>query len=450
MQFVAALLGVVATAWLFRRSPELGCLALLVGDLLLHAVVIVGTGTDLNFPTLVVPVLVVLWLRGLAGRNALHGVAWSPPVPALAGFLAVGFLSLVLANVPWVRFAFALWSQEWFPLARPAPLRAQVGQLGILAICVATFVMVADAVRSLRWLGIYTAAFLLVAAVAIAGWTVPELRSLLRGLLAPGIGDGSQFWIWVVALASTQAAFNDDLPAGVRVALGALVGAALYATAGENRGWLSGWLPACFAVAAGVCVGMPRVALVLAIAAAVGLAGVGPQLLASVATAENQYSLATRLEAWRSLGTMILANPLVGLGPANYYHYGVHFPLRGYQVPFSSHNTYIDVVAQTGIVGLACLAWFAWWIARRAWALRTTAPTGFARAYVVGALAGLAGMLAAGMLGDWVLPFAYNTGRAGLRASLLGWFFLAGLLVVRRAAPKGSSSADGLDPTLAR
>ena len=38
---------------------------------------------------------------------------------------------------------------------------------------------------------------------------------------------------------------------------------------------------------------------------------------------------------------------------------------------------------------------------------------GFAQAYVYGALGGLAGMVVAGMLGDWVLPFFYNVGLAG-------------------------------------
>jgi hypothetical protein len=34
------------------------------------------------------------------------------------------------------------------------------------------------------------------------------------------------------------------------------------------------------------------------------------------------------------------------------------------------------------------------------------------------------------MLGDWVLPFIYNVGLNGMRASLLGWIFLGGLVAL--------------------
>lgn len=44
------------------------------------------------------------------------------------------------------------------------------------------------------------------------------------------------------------------------------------------------------------------------------------------------------------------------------------------------------------------------------------------------------------MLGDCVLPFVYNIGLIGLRASMLGWLFLGGLVAVERmfAQAKGS------------
>ena len=46
--------------------------------------------------------------------------------------------------------------------------------------------------------------------------------------------------------------------------------------------------------------------------------------------------------------------------------------------------------------------------------------------------------LAAGMLGDWIIPFYYNGGVLGFRSSLLFWVFLGGALALRRmlAAPK--------------
>ncbi len=48
--------------------------------------------------------------------------------------------------------------------------------------------------------------------------------------------------------------------------------------------------------------------------------------------------------------------------------------------------------------------------------------------------AGLAGTLAAGMLADWVLPFVYNIGLTGFRASALGWLFLGGLVTMEHTS----------------
>ena len=59
--------------------------------------------------------------------------------------------------------------------------------------------------------------------------------------------------------------------------------------------------------------------------------------------------------------------------------------------------------------------------------------SGFEQAYVNACLAGLAGSLAAGTRGDWFLPFVYNIGIAGFRASVLGWLFLGGLVAVEGA-----------------
>jgi len=66
------------------------------------------------------------------------------------------------------------------------------------------------------------------------------------------------------------------------------------------------------------------------------------------------------------------------------------------------------------------------------WRLRNQVPTGFAQAYVYGALGGLAGMVVAAMLGDWVLPFFYNVGLFGFRSSMLGWLFLGGLVSIEQ------------------
>jgi hypothetical protein len=62
-------------------------------------------------------------------------------------------------------------------------------------------------------------------------------------------------------------------------------------------------------------------------------------------------------------------------------------------------------------------------------------------------LGGLLATLGAMMLGDWLLPFIYNIGFSGFRASMLAWMFLGGLVaieqVVRYSPPVQEQAAQG-------
>lgn len=76
--------------------------------------------------------------------------------------------------------------------------------------------------------------------------------------------------------------------------------------------------------------------------------------------------------------------------------------------------------------------WLIFELARLGWKLRSRALDGFSRGYAVAILGGLAGMLVSGFMGDWFLPFLYNIGIAGFRASLFAWLFLGGLISLEK------------------
>ena len=99
----------------------------------------------------------------------------------------------------------------------------------------------------------------------------------------------------------------------------------------------------------------------------------------------------------------------------------------------------MDIIAQIGILGLACLLWFMWEVGRLGWELRNAVPEGFSYAFVIGALGGLIGTLVSGMLGDWFLPFVYNIGLDGTRSSLFAWLFLGGLVAIAQNYKNPSS-----------
>ncbi len=70
----------------------------------------------------------------------------------------------------------------------------------------------------------------------------------------------------------------------------------------------------------------------------------------------------------------------------------------GYYVKFNSHNQYVDLIAQTGMLGLLAFGWLCLALSRLGFKLRGKVKDGFSKGYVNACLAGLAGMLAAGML----------------------------------------------------
>jgi O-antigen ligase len=209
---------------------------------------------------------------------------------------------------------------------------------------------------------------------------------------------------------------------------------------GPFRSWASGWVPALVVAGGVIFLRWPRLGLAIALLMA-AIALINYSTIQTFLLEGNEYSFITRTAATRILLEIIQANPLLGVGPANYFYYTPLYAILGWYVRFNSHNQYIDIVAQTGLVGMACLVWFAAAAGWSAWKLRRRAADGFSRGYVNACLAILAAMLIAGMLGDWFLPFVYNIGIAGFRSSVLPWLFIGGLVALEHLLDQPASAA---------
>jgi O-antigen ligase len=83
----------------------------------------------------------------------------------------------------------------------------------------------------------------------------------------------------------------------------------------------------------------------------------------------DQYSWGTRVDAWLVVLDIRRVSPIIGLGFANYYFYAKVFTIRGYHIKFNSHSQFVDLVAQTGILGLLCFFWILFEVGRLAWDL---------------------------------------------------------------------------------
>jgi O-antigen ligase len=415
-----AIPGLIAVISLLKY-PGFGLSLLIIASLVIPIRVGTGTQTFLNAAILMVNFLFTLWiLDRLVLKRDFHLVR-SRPLAPLLGLCMAAVLSYIIGQL------------DWFAFAPHAPIRSQIGGMSLFFFSAMAFLLGAYQVNSSKYLEKLVWLFLTLACGVIIGELVPDL-GIIR-LYNTG-ATGSLFWIWVISLSLSQALVNNNLRLRWRVLLFLISLAAILDKSYISKDWLSGWLPSLIAVFTILLVWRPRLGLPIgAIAAIVGIRRFQSFLTSlkiTVFIRGDEYSYLTRTEAWQVIREIIRTNPITGFGPANYYFYTPLFPLRGFYLQFNSHNQYVDLIAQTGFIGLAFFLWFTWEIGRLGWRLKDRVPKGFCQAYVIGALGGLAGMLAAGMLVDWIIPFVYNIGFNGFQASILGWLFLGGLVALER------------------
>ena len=409
-------IGAAIVVLAFLRRPFLGLIALLTGALLIPFSIGTGTQTDLNIVILLLPVLIGLWVLDMLVIQRSITLRPMRVVLPLLLLCLVALLALLAGQLP------------WFDAIPKAPLRAQLGGLALFWLAAGAFLLVAHQIRDLRWLEWLTWTFIALGSIYVLARMLPLFGPRIIGLFPLG-ATGSLFWIWLVALSLGQAIFNKKLDRRLRILFVLLVIGAFYVTFIRSRDWASGWLPAAIAVLTIITLWKPRLGAVVIFLFGIMFLLNYQKIIANTLGIE-EYSYITRLAGWEIVIDLIKVNPVLGLGPANYYFYTPLYSLIGYFVQFNSHNQYIDIIAQVGLIGFACFLWFVWQVGKLGLSLRKTAPEGFPRAYVYGALGGLAGTLAAGMLADWIIPFVYNIGLAGFRASILGWIFLGGMVAL--------------------
>jgi O-antigen ligase len=242
------------------------------------------------------------------------------------------------------------------------------------------------------------------------------------------------FALWFIAAGYAIVISLPNVPPWARLALSLVLLLQMYDRAVTAIAWVSGWLPALTAVLVITWLRSKRAALGLLLALAV-LATLQwsfiQQEVFEEAERDGSYE---RLTLWDLNLELIREHPLVGTGPAGYaIYYMTYHP----EEARSTHNNYLDIIAQTGIIGLLCWLWLMAAAAREAWLALRHAPPGWPRTLSLAAAGGLAGAVVAMALGDWVLPFAYNQGIEGYRYTVFSWMFLGVLISVRQqVAPR--------------
>ena len=402
--------------FLLTQLPQAGIPLLLVAGLLVKMELGTGTQSGFNGALLLSPVLIAVYVVRIMFHRDQHRPLLSQTVTPLRVFMIVVCIAFLVGQYPWFT-------------AAPAPMHAQLGQLAIFLFSGGVFLVAAHQLQDIRWLKVTTWLLIGMGSVhllprILTNWSVWRL-------LPSSVSSGSMYWTWLVALSFGQVAINRDLNRWARLLLACVPLAAL-AIGISERDWLSGWLPPLMAVYIILFLRFPSAMVVLTpLLSVVGLVGAN-MFSGLVMGSDNQYSFMTRSAAIQSMLPLIMTNPLLGVGLANYYHYSALTPIMGWYVKFNSHNNYLDLLAQSGVLGVGCFLWFALAVGLTAWRMHPRFLPGFERAYVCSVLAGLVATLAAAGMGDWVLPFVYNTGFAGFRSSIIPWVFMGGLVALEQ------------------
>ena len=424
-RLLAAILGVAALALMLRR-PAWGLAILAAAAMTVPFDVQASTVVRVNIAVFMVPLLFAIWVLDMVRRRALYLAPSAINAPSIA-FVLAATLSWVLGNA------------YWDPLV-PRPhniVLVQLGQWSIYAFSMIALWLAANLLTNSRALKLTTYTYLAVGGMLAILYAIPASEPLAAKITAVGAAY-SPYWVWVTALAGGQLLFNRRLSLPGKLfclfTTVALWGLAVF----RLNFWLSGLLP--MAVVAAVLIGLRFRRKGLWILLAVGLllwANFTPIYNFLGGDSELQSSGGGRLEHQKLVLDLALRRPWFGLGMAAYRHYSWTIPdqiaaalYRG--APISSHNNYLDIFANMGAVGLAVFAWLLAAIGRLAWRVRrhVALAGGFDSAYANAVLAGLAGTLVSGLLGEWFLPFVYNVGFAGFRSSVMIWIFCGGMVAL--------------------
>lgn len=372
-----------------------------------------GTGTQSRVVAslLMTMVFMVLWLlRMVVKDKRLHLKPSRTNMPLLA-FILTTVISYAWSNA--FRDPLVIVWDTW-PFV-------QLGGLAVMILLPGAFLLTANAVSEVRWLKALCWLMIVVGVLSLASRFLPVRLSFLN--------TSGLFSMWFVCLTYAQALFNKRLPFWLRTVLLGLMLVWVYIRFILGVTWLSGWLPPLIAIGAISLAKSRRLFLVFLLLMTVHVSLNWDYYIGPVLGRESAHSGNTRLVAWEHNWRVTGKHLLFGTGPAGYAaYYMSYFPYEA----MATHSNYIDILSQTGIVGLF---FFLWFFGVLGWTgyqlhLRFTGTGSFSEGFANATLGGWVGCLVAMGLGDWVFPFVYTQSIAGFDYAVYGWLFLGGMVAL--------------------
>lgn len=412
---------VVAAGLRWPPSPEVSLEIMLLAAVLLNFFTIpTGTQSRLVISLLIAILLVGSWLISPFIHKRRRRLQPSPINLPLILFVIVNVISFIWAGM--MRDPLIWTPNSWYIIQGAALL------VNVLLPLLTLYIV--NIVTEVRWLRIYVWTTIGLGAFVVAS----ELLHMPFGSLYFN-GERGLFAMWVVVLATALALTDRTLSRWVRGMLLAIVAAWLVKNFLLNTLWLSGWIPAVVAIALVIWFRSKKLTLLVFVLLIIYIAWNAGPLYQRIFVANAEEGSLSRLDIWAMSLTHVANHPLFGMGPAGYAVYNMTYHPQDAR---STHNNFFDVLAQTGIVGSMAFLWmFGAFIyvgnrVRRFLFGRRD----FEEAFAIATLSGCIGVLVGMMLGDWVLPFAYNQTISGFDNALFTWFMLGGMtslaLIVRK------------------
>ena len=405
-------LGGLTVAMLMYRYLEATAIAIFLVTTLINDGISTGTDTKLTFTFLGLLLWSVIWLfRKVIVERSFNLRPAATTLPILL-FSIVVLISYIWSGAFPEREASYLFAQK-------SMVRLMSGL--ILVVSPVTLILFSNLIRS-------PSAFKIIVWWFIGFGLVTAVMRLGLGFVIPPLNVRGQLPTWVCVLALGQALFNKNLAWYVRLGLLVPVGLWAQISLGLGISWLSGWVPLVIVIGALITFYSRKLLFVGLVLVAVWGA-LNFDFVSETFAGEQDESGGTRSTAWARTFGVVEKHLLFGAGPAGYEYY---FQAYGYYdggvgLADLSHNNYIDIIAQTGVIGFVLWIWL--WLAQgwMTWKLfnkRIEDPFYSALRYSL--VACYPAILVCMMLGDWITPFAYTQGLGGIDYTIWSWM-LSGL-----------------------
>ncbi len=428
---IAGLLGVVIALRMLKvQERNAKGIVLLLFSAALLSFVSLPTGRESRIPISMVLALGLVgsWLFSMLFSKPPTRLKPSPINRPLLGFVAVSILayfwSLVFRDPN-----LYIWSS--FPFV-------QVASLTVNILLPLTLLFVANQVTEVKWLKYLTGLVIIFAAVT------PLLYFIDNRIFDFFFYRGTRglFSMWAAVLTYGLALFHKDLKPWQRGLLLMIVAVLVFRYFIVGRSWVSGWLPMGVALLILTWLRSRKLFVALSFAGLIYLALNFNYYYQNIVVAEEEGGSGTgRVELWLTNLNHVANHPLFGMGPAGYAIYNMTYHREDAR---STHNNYFDILAQTGVIGMTIFLALMLRLAQVGWqSLRRRKGRGdFEEVFAAATISGLAGVIIGMMLGDWVLPFAYNETIAGFDNAVLTWVLLGGMVAL--AGMEQSPAREGL------